>query len=201
MKPGWTECKNLISFSIFSLSWASWRVFFILRTRDESDPDPNFKTTFLQILPWELMIVINSTILWTLIGGLLGKYFFIRVLLGFFVLYVTEYTRKRNSSDTKAHEEDENVNIVNTGRFWDFWEIFRFLEDFQIFGRFSDFWKIFRFLDNPRTFDIWDTVYNSDNWEPEFMTIFVIWQLIVTLDSIRNSCDVLETLHWWDDAN
>ena len=103
-----------ISFSIFSLSWASWRVFFILRTRDESDPDPNFKTTFLQILPWELMIVINSTILWTLIGGLLGKYFFIRVLLGFFVLYVTEYTRKRNSSDTKAHEEDENVNIVNT---------------------------------------------------------------------------------------
>ena len=40
------------------------------------------------------------------------------------------------------------------------------------------------------TFDIWDTDYNSDNWEPEFMTIFVIWQLIVTLDSIRNSFDV-----------
>ena len=41
------------------------------------------------------------------------------------------------------------------------------------------------------TCDIWDTNYNSDNWEPEFMTIFVTWQLIVTLDSIRNSCDVL----------
>ena len=40
------------------------------------------------------------------------------------------------------------------------------------------------------TCDIWDTDYNSDNWEPEFMTIFVTWQLIVTLDSIRNSCDV-----------
>jgi hypothetical protein len=66
------------------------------------------------------------------------------------------------------------------------------LDDFQIFGRYSDFWKIFRFLDNPKTFDIWDTVYNSDNWEPEFMTIFVVWQLIVTLDSIRNSCDVLK---------
>ena len=38
--------------------------------------------------------------------------------------------------------------------------------------------------------NFWDTDYNSDNWEPEFMTIFVIWQLIVTLDSIRNSCDV-----------
>ena len=40
------------------------------------------------------------------------------------------------------------------------------------------------------TCDIWDTDYNPDNWEPEFMTIFVIWQLRVTLDSIRNSCDV-----------
>ena len=40
------------------------------------------------------------------------------------------------------------------------------------------------------TCDIWDPDYNSDNWEPEFMTIFVNWQLIVTLDSICNSCDV-----------
>ena len=38
--------------------------------------------------------------------------------------------------------------------------------------------------------DVWDTDYNSDNWEPEFMTIFATWQLRVTLDSIRNSCDV-----------
>ena len=35
--------------------------------------------------------------------------------------------------------------------------------------------------------DIWDTEYNSDNWETEFMTIFVAWQLGVTLDSICNS--------------
>ena len=41
------------------------------------------------------------------------------------------------------------------------------------------------------TCDIWGTDHNYDNWEHEFMTIFVIWQLIVTLDSIRNSCDVL----------
>ena len=42
----------------------------------------------------------------------------------------------------------------------------------------------------PETCDLWDTDNNSDNWEPEILTIFVIWQLIVTLDSIRNSCDV-----------
>ena len=40
------------------------------------------------------------------------------------------------------------------------------------------------------TCDICDTDYNTENWEPGFITIFVTWQLIVTLDSIRNSCDV-----------
>ena len=40
------------------------------------------------------------------------------------------------------------------------------------------------------TCEIWDTDYNFDNWEPEFMTICVKWELRVTLDSIRNSCDV-----------
>ena len=43
----------------------------------------------------------------------------------------------------------------------------------------------------PVTCDTWDTDYNSDNWEPESISIFVTWQLRVTLDSIRNSCDVL----------
>ena len=41
------------------------------------------------------------------------------------------------------------------------------------------------------TCDIWDTDYNSDSWEPEFVTIIVTWQLRVSVDSIRNSCDVL----------
>ena len=41
------------------------------------------------------------------------------------------------------------------------------------------------------TCDLWNIGYNSDNWEPEFMTIFVNCQLRMTLDSIGNSCDVL----------
>ena len=49
-----------------------------------------------------------------------------------------------------------------------------------------------------RCCDIWDTDYKTDNWEPEFMTIFVTRQLIVTLDSIRNSCDVFFFFQiWW----
>ena len=35
------------------------------------------------------------------------------------------------------------------------------------------------------TCDIWDTDYHTG-----LMTVFVSWQLIVALDSIRNSCDV-----------
>ena len=45
----------------------------------------------------------------------------------------------------------------------------------------------------PETCDIWDTYNNFDKWEAEFMTIFVAWHLRVTLDSIRNSCDVFLT--------
>ena len=49
--------------------------------------------------------------------------------------------------------------------------------------------------------DIWHSDYNYDNWEPEFMTIFVSWQLRVTLDSIRNSCDVCNATHATHSSN
>ena len=39
----------------------------------------------------------------------------------------------------------------------------------------------------PKTCDIWDTNYNFDNWELEFITIFVAWQLRVTLDCLKKS--------------
>ena len=40
------------------------------------------------------------------------------------------------------------------------------------------------------TCGVWDTDYNSYNWEPEFITIFVTWQSRVIVDRIRNSWDV-----------
>ena len=45
--------------------------------------------------------------------------------------------------------------------------------------------------------EIWDTDYIPDNWEPEFMTIFVTWRSRVTQDSIRNYCDVYSTQVLW----
>ena len=65
------------------------------------------------------------------------------------------------------------------------------IETFMTFMTFVQWWGDLTWPKKSlRCCDIWDTDYNTDNWEPEFMTIFVIWQLIVTLDSIRNSCDV-----------
>ena len=42
------------------------------------------------------------------------------------------------------------------------------------------------------TCDILDTDYSADNWEPGFANN--TWQLIVTLDSIRNACHVSSNL-------
>ena len=104
-----------IPFSLFSLALGSSRVFFILRTRGQSDPDPKFKTTILHILPWELMIVINGTILWTIIGGLLGKYIFIGVLISFNIilgaLYLNECHRQRNSNPENQDEAEEDFKL------------------------------------------------------------------------------------------
>ena len=65
------------------------------------------------------------------------------------------------------------------------------LETCDLYDICSEWWGDLTWPKKPlRCCDIWDTNYNTDNWEPEFMTIFVTWQLIVTLDNIRNSCDV-----------
>ena len=86
-----------------------------------------------------------------------------------------------------------------------FWIFFRFF--FELFLEFflNFFWNFFGtllelFCKCLGTFLVllyqpysWDTEYYSDNWEPEFMTVFVSWQLRMTLDSIRNSCDVSVT--------
>ena len=41
--------------------------------------------------------------------------------------------------------------------------------------------------DNPRTFDIWDTDYNSDNWDPDFNQGY----MTINCDNICDYCDVL----------
>ena len=79
--------KISIPISIFSLAWASSRAFFIQRSADDTDPDPNFKTVFLNVLPWNILIVVNSIVLWSMIGDMIKKHF----ILGAFICFLTVF--------------------------------------------------------------------------------------------------------------
>ena len=89
-----------IPFSILSLAWSSSRVYFILRTPDDSDPDPELKMVLLRIFLWELMIVINSVLLWTMIGGLLGGYVFFGLFFSFLTLLGSLHLVERMNEKT-----------------------------------------------------------------------------------------------------
>ena len=67
---------------------ASSRAFFIQRSRDERDPDPAMNTLLFRIYPRMLVIVTNSIILWTTIGGLVSRYIFSGIGLCFVNVYV-----------------------------------------------------------------------------------------------------------------
>ena len=58
---------------------------------------------------------------------------------------------------------------------------YNFLTNLAILTIIDSFWQLRQFLTILtiektvlKTCDIWDTDYNSDNWEPEFMTIIVL---------------------------
>ena len=84
-----TAQKFGLPLSVISLTMASSRAFFIQRSRDERDPDPAMKTLLFRIYPRMLVIVTNSIILWTTIGGLVSRYIFSGIGLCFVNVYVS----------------------------------------------------------------------------------------------------------------
>ena len=89
--------------------------------------------------------------------------------------------------------------------FFTFWQCSHLRTILKIFGQFDNFaffWQFGQFLQFGiiltmiilETCCLWDIDYNSDNWEPKFVTLFMTWQFRVTLDRICNSCDV--SFHW-----
>ena len=86
------------------------------------------------------------------------------------------------------------------------WQLWQFSIFFDIFYHFWPLWNFWTIFAVPRIFTVllvlqfWIILtmtipdFNSDNQEPEVMTIFVTWQLRVTLESIRNSCNVSHSI-------
>ena len=94
--------------------------------------------------------------------------------------------------------------LGNLGQFLQFLTIFDNFDNFDNFGQFfeifDNFCQLQKFLKTLAISENFDTpinmwplrqLFNPDNWEPGFMTICVTRQSRVTLDSIRNSFDVL----------
>ena len=82
----------------------------------------------------------------------------------------------------------DNINFC-----WQFWQILTILTIFTTCYNFGNFLTIFTIQTIAfAILTIESTILETcDIWDTEFMTIFVTWPLIVTLDSIRNSCYVL----------
>ena len=60
----------------FTLAWASNRDYFIEQDADNSDPDLELKILGLLILPWMILIVIHSLMIWISIAAILGEFIF-----------------------------------------------------------------------------------------------------------------------------
>ena len=73
--------------------------------------------------------------------------------------------------------------LTKFDNFYYFWQFWQFFEVWQFWLYWQSWW--------PVTFET--LIF----WKPEFMTIFVTWQLRVTLDSIRNYCDVYYYYSVW----
>ena len=69
--------------SLFTLTWGASRAYFIQRVEDEADPDPKFSMVIFRIFPFMLVTVINSLVMWVLIGGLLGGCTFVAIVVNF----------------------------------------------------------------------------------------------------------------------
>ena len=136
--------------------------------------------------------------------------FFLQVLQFFFTIFTIFYNF------------DNFWHLWQFLTFWQFVTIFDNVDGFDNFYVYGQFLTLLTILDNftisicfkfvdsfdhsyvqswiivtmtmiiQETCGLCDIDYNSDNWETEFMTIFVTWQLRVTLDSIYscNFCEV-----------
>ena len=97
--------------SFFSLSFTASKAFFTLRERQTRESDPTFKMVALTVLPYMMVVVLNSIILWTFIGGLLGEYVLVGIGINISVVYFClEWRRKHSNTSTTQESKDPDEN-------------------------------------------------------------------------------------------
>ena len=70
----------------------------------------------MRVFPWKLVIVLNSVILWTLIGGLLEEYIFIGIAGCFFTIFLSLCILERMKTNGEQGEnmpcQDKSKKII-----------------------------------------------------------------------------------------
>ena len=84
----WVQILS-ITISVASLTWGAGRSFFIQREAHLSDPDPPAVMVLARTFFYMFTVTSNSLLLWTFIGGFLGKFTAPAVLFSFVTIYIS----------------------------------------------------------------------------------------------------------------
>ena len=107
----WTQMIS-ITISVASLTWGAGRSFFIQREDHMSDPDPPALMVLARVFFYMLTVTINSLVLWTFIGGFLGKATVLALILNFAAVY---FSLKLLGDDDMPEANGEDSTSVESG--------------------------------------------------------------------------------------
>ena len=100
--------------SLLSLSWGASRTFFMERSEDEADPDPDALMVVLRVFPCMILMVGNSLLMWVLLGGFLGLLVFLVLKINFWSNFTTVkcFTIKVDKERNKCEENTERERTI-----------------------------------------------------------------------------------------
>ena len=108
-KISWMQMIS-ITISVASLTWGAGRSFFIQREAHMSDPDPPALMVVARVFFYMFTVTLNSLLLWTFIGGMLGKYTVVAALLSFSTIY-TSVKLLAKSEKAKMIEQEKDLEL------------------------------------------------------------------------------------------
>ena len=101
-----------IIISVFSLSWAASRGFFIQRPKDLADPDPAL-VMVLRVLPLMMLVLLGTLAMWVCIAGLLGGFTFIAIFFNWLINYGVVKSMQGKGSIKQKEGKEKIVKVVS----------------------------------------------------------------------------------------
>ena len=108
-KISWIQILSVF-ISIVSLTWGAGRSFFIQREAHMSDPDPPALMVLMRAFFYMLIVVTNNLLLWSFIGGFLGRFTILALLFNFASVYLSLKILGGKNEDDRNIEEEIEIN-------------------------------------------------------------------------------------------